>query len=331
MSDTPDRRGRRTDELTHRLIASGPLLVLIGLLVAIAIITPSFYGEANIANVLRQVGILGIVAVGQTLVILGGGVDLSVGAVMSLALVTAAVVTQGRDANVPLAVVVTLALALVIGTVNGLLVTWRRVPPFVATLATLLLVQGAILAWTRGALSGSIPPALGTLGSARLGPITSSVALFAIVAVAAAFVLRRGTFGRSLYALGLNREAARLSGIRVDRVTFLTYIVSALCAAVGGLLFAGYVGYVDRYVGQGLNLDSIAAVVVGGTSFAGGRGGIAGTVVGVLLLAVLVNVVFVANVPEAMQLVLKGLLIVGAVVMYQVSQARRLRAEPVTA
>jgi ribose/xylose/arabinose/galactoside ABC-type transport system permease subunit len=163
------------------------------------------------------------------------------------------------------------------------------------------------------------------MGNARLGPITWSVALFGMVAVIAAVVLRRGSFGRSLYALGLNREAARLSGIKVSRVTVTTYLVCAMCAAAGGLLFAGYVGYVDRYVGQGLNLDSIAAVVVGGTSFAGGRGGVGGTVVGVLLLTVLVNVVFVANVPEAMQLVLKGTLIVGAVVMHQLGQAYRAR------
>lgn len=311
--------------LTRRLIAGGPLLVLIGLLAVIAVVTPSFYSEANIANVLRQVGFLGIVAIGQTLVILGGGVDLSVGAVMSVALVVTAVVTQGRDGDLPLAVLIVVVLALAIGALNALLVTWRGVPPFVATLATLLVVQGAILAWTRGALSGTIPEALGTLGNARLGPITWSVALFGIAAVIAAVVLRRGSFGRSLYAVGLNREAARLSGIRVDRVTAITYLVCALCAAAGGLLFAGYVGYVDRYVGQGLNLDSIAAVVVGGTSFAGGRGGVGGTVVGVLLLTVLVNVVFVANVPEAMQLVLKGLLIVGAVVMYQLGQAVRAR------
>lgn len=319
------------DAVSRRILASGPALVLLGLLAVIALAAPSFYGEANIANVLRQVGILGVVAVGQTLVILGGGVDLSVGAVMSLALVTAAIVTQGRDRDLPLAVAVAIGGALAVGIVNGLLVTWRRVPPFVATLATLLLVQGTILAWTRGALSGSIPPALQTIGGARLGPITWSVALFALVAAMAGFVLHRGTFGRSLYALGLNREAARFSGIRVDRVTFLTYVVSAVCAALGGLLLAGYVGYVDRYVGQGLNLDSIAAVVVGGTSLAGGRGGIGGTVVGVLLLAILVNVVFVANVPEATQLVLKGLLIVGAVVVYRVAHLRRSGASLLSA
>jgi len=314
------------DAAVRRLLAIGPALVLLALLVAIAVLAPSFYSDANVANVLRQVGILGVVAVGQTLVILGGGIDLSVGAVMSLALVTAAIVTQGRDQDLPLAVAVALGGALLVGITNGLLVTWRRVPPFVATLATLLVVQGAILAWTRGAVSGTIPPALQTLGTARLGPLTWSVVAFALAAALAACVLHRGTFGRSLYALGLNRDAARFSGIRVDRVAFLTYIVSALCAAVGGLVFAGYVGYVDRYVGQGLNLDSIAAVVVGGTSFAGGRGGIGGTVVGVLLLAVLVNVVFVANVPEAAQLVLKGLLIVGAVVMYRLANPPRAGA-----
>jgi ribose/xylose/arabinose/galactoside ABC-type transport system permease subunit len=311
----------------RRLLANGPLLVLAAMLIIIAALAPSFYGPSNLTNVLRQVGILGIVAVGQTLVILGGGVDLSVGAVMSVSLVTAATITQGRDGYLPEALAATFGFALIIGAINGLLVTWRRVPPFVATLATLLLIEGAILAYTGGALSGQIPPFLDTLGTAKLGPITYSIVLFGIAAVAGAMVLRGGAFGRALYATGLNRETARLSGIHVDRVTFATYIISALCAAAGGLLLAGYVGYVDQYVGQDLNLDSIAAVIVGGTSFAGGRGGIGGTVIGVVLLSVLVNVVFVANVPTPVQLVLKGLVIVGAVVMYQLTKARSAGVE----
>lgn len=323
MTVASPRARHATERLLSGALANGPLLALVLLLAAIAALAPAFYGEANVANVLRQAGILGIVAVGQTLVILAGGVDLSVGAVMSVALVTAATVSGGEDRDLPLMFGATFGLALVVGVINGSLVTWRRVPPFVATLATLILVQGAVLAYTRGALSGGIPGVLRTLGGARLGPVTYSIVLFVALALLGVFALRRTTFGRSVYAVGLNPAAARLSGIAVQRVVFATYVLSALSAAAGGLLLSGYIGYVDRYVGQGLNLDAIAAVVVGGTSFAGGRGGIAGTVIGVFLLSVLINVVFVANVPSSIQSVLKGLVIVVAVTLYQLALRRR--------
>jgi ribose transport system permease protein len=142
------------------------------------------------------------------------------------------------------------------------------------------------------------------------------------VAIIAGIVLYQTPFGRALYATGANREAARLSGVAVDRVTTLTYVACGFLAALGGLLLSGYIGYVDRYLGRGFDLDSIAAVVVGGASFAGGRGGIGGTLAGVLLVTALLNLVLILNLNTQLQLVLKGLVIVGAVSLYSVRRRR---------
>lgn len=296
-----------------------PIIGLALALGAAAIVTPEFYSPTNLVNVLRQAAILGIVAIGQTFVLLAAGIDLSVGGVMGMSMIIAAQVSGGDDSSLVGAVALALLMGVVVGCVNALLVVKRNVPPFVATLATFILLEGARDAWTRGIPSGSIPGALQFFGQENIFFIPVPALLLFVIGGASIFVLRRSTFGRSLYAVGSNPRAAYMSGVRVGLIKYSAYVICSVLAAVGGLILSGYIGYVDRYLGQGFELDSIAASVVGGVALAGGKGGVGGALAGVGLLAVMTNIVIFLNFGESAQLFVKGLVIIAAVAL----QARR--------
>jgi ribose/xylose/arabinose/galactoside ABC-type transport system permease subunit len=264
-----------------------PLSGLALLLIAAAL-TPGFFTEANVRLVLFQAGLIGVTAVGQTLVLLGRGIDLSVGAVMGLTTVIVALYSDGSGDRLPAAIALAVLAGLVIGGVNAGLVVLRRVPPFVATFAVFVLVQGLITAWTKGAAAGAIPGALRSLGSGRIAGIPTPLWLFAAVAVPAAIVLAKTSIGRRLYATGANPRAAALSGIRTGWVTAVGYLVCALLAVLAGLISAGYAGHVDAQLSRSLDLNSLAAAVIGGVALTGGRGHIGHTVVGVALLSMLI-------------------------------------------
>lgn len=306
-------RGR---SLADVLEAYGIYVALVLVLIAAGLLSPAFYQPANIFNILRQASALGILSVGQTIVMIGGGIDLSVAAVMQLVTVGVAEIAKGRDEGVIAAVVIMLVLSMIVGWVNGLLVTQRRVAPFVATLFVGVVVTGARQVYTQATPSGSLPPLIRLIGRDSTGPLPNAAIIFLLLALIAAIVLRKTTFGRRLYAVGGNAEAARLAGIAVNTVRLITYVVCSLLAGVAGLVLAGYVGYADQWIGRGYDLDSIAAVVIGGTSLAGGRGGIGGTLAGVLLVTVLLNLVLLLNLNVQWQLVVKGIVIILAVALY---------------
>ena len=308
-------RGITTGSLSGFLEARGVYVALIVVILISAILSPSFFKFFNILNVLRAAAVLGIVSIGQTLVILGGGIDLSVGATMGTVAIFISELTGGKDDNVVVAMLVCLLIGVAVGWGNGLLITKRNIPPFVATLGMLIFVEGLRFAYTKGIISGRPAPFVRVLASI-IGPIPIPVVIMVVLAVIVGVMLKKTPFGRQLYATGGNREAARFSGINVDRVTITTYVVCGLFAAIAGLLLSGYIGYADRYLGRGFDLDSIAAVVVGGTSFVGGRGGIGGTIAGVLLLTALFNIVFMLNLQVHYQLIIKGIVIIGAVMVY---------------
>ncbi|SPT49947.1 ABC transporter permease [Actinomadura madurae] len=237
---------------------------------------------------LFQAGLIGVTAVGQTVVLLGRGIDLSVGAVMGLTTVIVATQTDGDGGKLPAALLLAALAGIAIGAVNAGLVVLRGVPPFVATFAVFVLVQGGITAWTRGAAAGDIPRAVQTLGSGRVLGVPTPLWVFAAIAAAAAVVLARTSAGRRLYATGANPRAARLSGIRTGRVIAAGYVASALLAVLAGLISAGYAGHVDAQLSRSLDLNSLAAAVIGGVALSGGKGHIGHTVLGVALLAVLI-------------------------------------------
>lgn len=264
-----------------------PLAGVAVLLVLVGLTTDNFYTRGNLNLVLFQLGIIGVTAIGQTFVLLVGGIDLSIGAIIGLTTVVVATITDGANDRLPTAILVAVGLGVAVGAANAGLVLVRQVPPFVATFATFVLVQGAITAWTGGAPSGDIPSKLRPLGAGDFLGIATPVWIFAALAIGAALVLTRTGLGRRIYATGANSRAAEMSGIRVAAVITFAYLASALLAVLAGFVDAGYVQHVDAQLSRSLNLDSIAAAVIGGVSLSGGRGNIIQTVSGVALLAVL--------------------------------------------
>lgn len=282
----PTARPRRR-QLDAILPTIAPLGGVAAVLVLVALVTPTFFTGSTLSLVLFETGLIGITAVGQTLVLLVGGIDLSIGAVIGLTTVIIASHTGGSGGRLPTAIALAVAAGVAVGLVNAALVLARQVPPFVATFATFVLIQGGITAWTRGAPSGEIPQALGPMGSGRIFGLPTPVWLFAVLAALTGLVLSRTVLGRHIYASGANRRAADMSGIRSMRVIAIAYVSSALLAVLAGFIDAGYIGHVDAQLSRSLNLDSVAAAVIGGVALTGGRGNMAQTASGVLLLAVL--------------------------------------------
>jgi ribose transport system permease protein len=287
-------------------------------LIIAVFLTPDLYSSQMTFVVLRQASQLGIVAIGQTLVLLVAGLDLSVGGVIVLTSVIIAEVSRGQDSRLVLALLVALVFGAGIGLGNGLLITKRNVPPFVATLGMLVLIRGGQTAYTKGIPSGFVPGTLDVVNK-EIGSLPVPVVIWLALNLIIAFILYATPYGRRVYSVGSNREAARLSGINVDRVLISVYILCSVLSVAAGVVLTGYIGYVDRYLGRGLDLDSIAAAIVGGTTFTGGRGSLMGTVAGVLLVQVLSSMTVLLGLDVQTQLVIKGLVIVGAVALYSVA------------
>jgi ribose/xylose/arabinose/galactoside ABC-type transport system permease subunit len=300
------------------IVRYGVYVSLCALLILAVFITPDLYSSQTRYLVLRQASQLGLVAIGQTLVLLVAGLDLSVSGVIVLTSVIIAEVTSGANDQLPLALLIALGFGILIGMGNGLLVTKRNVPPFVATLGMLVLIQGGQVAYTRGIPSGFVPDVLDKVNKS-IGPLPVPVVLWLVFNAVFSFVLFATPYGRRVSAVGANREAARLSGIHVDRITISAYILSSVMAVVAGVVLTGYVGYVDRYLGKGMDLDSIAAAVVGGAAFTGGRGNLLATMAGVLLVQLLATMTVLMGLDVQYQLVFKGVIIVGAVALYSVA------------
>lgn len=300
--------------------------VLVVLLVA-ATSVQSLFNSENLSNVAKDAAILGLVGIGQTLVLLVRGLDLSVGAVVGLSAITVTQASGEGAGGVLLGFGLALGFGAAVGLTNGILVTKRAVPPFVATLGMLIFIQGARLAYTRGEASGTVPGAVRALSVDTLAGVPYPVIIWLGLNAVFAVLLYATPYGRRVYAVGLNPEAARLSGVRVDLIVLSAFLASSLTSVVAGLLLASRIGYVDQFVGQGTDLDSIAAALIGGTSFAGGRGGLGGTIAGVVLLTLILNLIVIADLNIQLQLVTKGLVLIAAVVL----QGVRLRtAAPAT-
>jgi ribose/xylose/arabinose/galactoside ABC-type transport system permease subunit len=296
----------------------GIFIFLAILFVFASIVSPAFLRPQNLTDVLNQAAALGILSIGQTFVILTGrgGLDLSVASVMATAAVLVAKNTGGQnDLLLPVALMCVVFGALV-GLANGLLITKRKVPPFMATLGMMIIIQGLRFMYTKGAPKGDFPPFLRYLGRGSLGPIPVSILSLAILTVIAVIVLRKTVFGRQLYAVGGNIDTAYLSGYKTDVIITTTYMVSGVTAAIAGMYLAGWIGIADNWVGKGYELDSIAAVVMGGTSFEGGQGGVLGTIAGVLIIMMLYNLILLLHLPVQAQYIVKGAVIVLAASFY---------------
>jgi ribose/xylose/arabinose/galactoside ABC-type transport system permease subunit len=290
-------------------------LVLLFLIVITALISPQFLASRNISNMLLQAAPLGIVVIGQVLVILVRGLDLSVASVMATAAVVATSF-NGQDSDALAVFAVAIAIGLATGLVNGLLITKRSVSPFLATLATLTLLQGMRFAYTQGAPSGNVPPIYRVLGSQLFYGIPYNMIILAGLTIVFSLLLHKSTFGRRIYITGGNPVTARLVGINADRVTIACYVISGGLAALAGLILSGFVGIVDNWVGRGFELDSIVAAVMGGVALSGGRGSIVGGLLGTAILVVVFNAVLMIGFPVQLQFIIKGLVIIIAAAFY---------------
>ena len=291
---------RRIGHWISRYAIFGALVVEV---VFLAMSSEAFRSPDNLLNVLRQNAFTAILAAGMTFAILTGGIDLSVGSVVALAGVLCADVLQ-KGAGLPAGIATGLAIGVAVGMVNGLAVTRIRIPPFIVTLAMMLLVRGAAYKYTDARTISGLPGAFSAL-SHGLIPTVIMVAVF----VAAWVVLMRTPFGRHVYATGGNREAAWLAGIRVPRVLLAVYVVCGLCAGLAGVLVASRLNAGYPKAGEFYELDAITAVVVGGTSLFGGRGSIWGTLAGAFFIGILNNGLNLFHVGHYDQLVVKGVVL----------------------
>ncbi|MEO5664413.1 MAG: ABC transporter permease [Nocardioides sp.] len=308
----------RVRKLTSTGIVYSVLLLAI---VVGAILTASndrnFFSTGNIDNILTTTTILGFIAIGQTLVILVGSLDLSVPFVVSLASVVGGGIMAGSSGKIVPAVLVTLGLAVVIGLVNGVVVSLLKVHGFIATLGMGLILSGYLASNYQGS-SGTAPRAFRLLDATRIGPVPIATLLMLAAALLAIWMLRRTRLGHHLYAVGGNAEVARMSGVRTQVPVIAAHVLCSVLAAIAGLLLLARLGVGQPTVGSQGNYDlmSIAAVVLGGTLLAGGKGNITGTLAGVAIFAVLDNVMGVMQTNPFLKDVVRGVVIVVAVAVY---------------
>ncbi len=292
-------------------------VILLGLVVLGMLSTGNFLSIPNLANVLRQMVIPMLLGIGQTLVILSGGIDLSVSAVVTLANVYAAGMMLGMNERLLPVALLCLGVGLLIGAINAFVVIKLRVVPIIATLGMMVIGRGLALIYTREPI-GRIPTTLYALSTSQVGPFPTSTIWLLLIIFLSFILLYRTAFGRHLYAVGGDSLISRLSGIAVDRVRAISYLLSGLLAAATGLFLTSRMGSGDPSVGSGLELDSIAAVLLGGTVLGGGRGGLVGTLAGVLVLVLLGNVFNQLGLRFWHQQIAKGIIIILAVVIYKV-------------
>ena len=294
----------------HQLRAAWMLLAVC---VILAIASPVFATSANLLNVALATSVTALLAAGQTFVIILAEIDLSVGAILGFSAAITAMVL--RHHSTITGIVVGLAVGAAAGLINGLLVTKTRMPSFIATLATLSILSGLALQLTQGNPVSVTDYNFQNIGQARIAGIPTPVWIMIVVFVIFGILLARTRFGRYAYATGDNAEAAKLSGISVDRVKILAFVISGALAALAGFIVTARLSTAEPTAGTGLELEAIAAVIIGGTSLAGGRGDLLGTIVGALILGVIDNGMNLLNVNPFLQDVVKGVVILFAVLL----------------
>ena len=314
MNSTDKKRSLQFRDVFSVGGATGPLIGLLLLCAFLSFATDSFFSIRNFLNILDQITVLGVMAVGMTFVILIAGIDLPVGSVLALSMMVLGYLNV--EASMPMGIAISGALvaSALVGLVAGLLITEFKVPPFIATLAMMSIARGLANMITDGSQIIGFPAWFNMGAIIRYGGfLTSTVAVMLIVFITTLLYQRYREGGRALYAVGGNPEVARLAGIKVKRVTVLTYTACAALSGLAGILLAARLDAVQPSSGVAYELDAIAAVVIGGTSLSGGTGGVGGTIIGVLIIGVLRNGLNLLSVSPFLQAVIIGLVIVLAV------------------
>mgnify|MGYP000497591514 CR=1 FL=1 len=295
-----------------------PILAAIALLVLFVLLgisSPYFLEFNNIFNIGKQASINLMIALGMTVVIISGGIDLSVGSIMALTISIMAVLNVVFGLNIVFAAVAGMLAALASGAINGVVIQFGRVPAFIATLGMMGVARGFVLLISRGNPSMSFPDAFLWIADGSVLGIPFPIFLSTVMVILTGAFLKYTRLGREIYAIGGNAEAARLSGINIQKVRILTYTISGLCCGLAGIVFAARVGAAPPSAGVGYELNAIAAAIIGGTSLSGGRGSVIGTVVGALLMAVISNGLNIIRVDPYWQGIVIGMVIVLAVML----------------
>ena len=314
-----------------------PLIFLVVLMILFALMEPRFLSSINLFNVMRQVSITGLLAIGMTFVILTAGIDLSIGSLVAFAGLVAAAVAKGGlqdrftvgEGGIGygwgLAALAAIAVGLIGGYIQGLAITRLKVPPFVVTLGDMSAFRGAALLFAAGGPISGFEPSYTWWGQGKIGPVPVPVIIFLVAAMLAHVALRYARYGRKVYAVGGNPEAARLSGLNVDRMICSVYVIMGFFAGLGAFVLSARLNSAEAVAGTGYELTVIASVVIGGTSLFGGSGTIFGTVIGSILIGVLLNGLVLMNVSSYIQQIVIGIIIVLAVAFDTFAKSRRRR------
>ncbi len=312
MSDMPYSLKRGVKKVLS-MESIGIYLFLLALIVFFSLLTSAFLSFDNFIVILRQVAIIGICAFGETFVVIAGGIDLSVGSVVALSGVTAASLAKFLDVPVPLAFLAGTAAGSVCGALNGALTTRVRIPPIIVTLGTLTIIRGLAFIIVGGNTVFGMPIEYRVLGRSYIGFIPIPVLILVAVFLVFFVILNNLSFGRHVYAIGSNEEAAVISGVNVNRTKMAVFTLSGLMAGISGAILSSRLDSGQAATAQGLELDVLTAVVLGGVSIAGGRGRLASVFVGVLIIGILANGMILLNIQHFYQLVIKGVVLLLAV------------------
>ncbi len=297
----------------------GILFVLILLIIIMSILSESFLTMFNLMNVARQITIVAILGIGMTFVILSGGIDLSVGSIVALVgSVTAGLLLSGYHLGI--AITFGLFVGLAIGIINGVVTTYGKIPSFIVTLGMMTVARGFALVYTDGYPISGLPSSFSFIGRGFIGPIPFPVIIMIVCFTIGYVVLKYTRFGRNVYALGGNEEAARLSGIKTKFTNVSVFAISGLTAAIAGIILASRLSSGQPSAAVAMELDAIAAVVIGGTSFSGGKGSIVGTLIGAAIMGVISNGLNLLGVSSYWQMIAIGFIIVLAVWIDQFKQ-----------
>lgn len=311
-------------EAATAFLARNAIFVVLAVIYLVAVVvSEAFLQPGYVLNMVRQIAPVGIAAIGVTFVMVLGGVDLSVGAVISLTSVLCAVQMGGDVANIPLAIAAACAAGIAVGALNGVAIAYSRVSPFILTLGTGIAVLGLTQIYSGGTARGIVAPGFREFFGYRLGGVVPVLALvFLALAVVGTFLQCATILGRQFYLIGSNRRAALLAGVPVAGVTVAAYAIAGLFGALAGIALLARSGVSNTLSGQGLEFQVLAAIVLGGTTFEGGRGGVPGTIAGVLVLVIAFNLVNISGLPYHVQLVVMGAIIIGASAIYGRLNAR---------
>src|SRR3984957_2549556 len=330
-ANKPDKRQEMSHTISILFSKYGIFLIFAVMILVASLLSPAFVSSTNLINIVRQMSVVGLIALGVTGVIVSAGIDLSSGSVVGLSAVVAASLAQDPEYSTPfypglhvpliVAVLAACVVGALVGLINGSLVAKTRIPPFIATLGTYTAIRGLALLYTGGRPISDLKDAYNFIGQGDVLGVPVPIIILVIMAIITYVLKSQTKFGKYIYAIGGNEQAARVSGIDAAKYKMLIYVYASFLAGLAGLVVSSRICFGEPGLGVGYELDAIAAAVIGGTSLsAGGIGTVAGTIVGALIIGVLNNILDLMNVSAYWQQIIKGCIIVGAVILDQLKQ-----------